>query len=81
MKYNLYVVLKIIFIMFSIRRAVNRQYAFHDVRPGRSRAGAARVAGLLPGGGRHRVPGGRVRPRAPRRVQGRARVAAHGRDP
>lgn len=63
----------------SIGGAVDRQHAVHDVRPGRPPAGAARVARLLPRGGRHRVPGGRVRPRAPARVQGGAGPAAHRR--
>lgn len=68
------------FCVRSIRGAVDRQHALHDVRPGRAPAGAARVARLLPRRRRHRVPGGRVRPQAPARVQGRAGLAADGRD-
>lgn len=67
--------------ILSVGRAVNRQYAFHNVRLGRASASSARVARLLPGGGRDRVPGGRVRPPAPARVQGRAGLTADRRDP
>lgn len=69
-----------ILCVFSVGGAIDRQHALHDVRPGRAPAGAARVARLLPRRGRHRVPGGRVRPRAPARVQEGAGLAAHGRD-
>lgn len=54
----------------SVGGAVDRQHALHDVRPGRARAGAARVARLLPGRRRHRLPRGRLRPCEAAWVQG-----------
>ncbi|KAI3486735.1 hypothetical protein L1887_49685 [Cichorium endivia] len=60
----------------SLGRACDWPGQVHHIRSGRSPAGASSVEGLLPRGGRHRLPGGHAGPRALRRGTRRARRTA-----